>query len=268
MFARRFKSKRKCNDPGFFVVKLTKPSDMNISIRYGWLLLSVLIIFGTSCSKNGTSHGSDSGCITRVIPMLTDTLLSLDELDSINVLFRQNNLSTANLQFYSFNGYMVHDSTYDGIQLQIIATQFYHNLPLFSVAGDKMFLFNDGQVQPPPPNYWDGYDGPAPDADTSGHQALSVLRSAFFERLAGYVNPGGPALWPDSPSHQVNYHDSCLVAKLGYIDAAWAPGSTISPNTALIKVWKVSPLSGPSVYVQDNNGLSWPIALTFPKNGP
>jgi len=97
---------------------------------------------------------------------------------------------------------------------------------------------------------------------------LSVLRSAFFERLAGYVNPGGPALWPDSPSHQVNYHDSCLVAKLGYIDAAWAPGSTISPNTALIKVWKVSPLSGPSVYVQDNNGLSWPIALTFPKNGP
>jgi len=241
---------------------------MNISIRYSWLPLSVLIIFGTSCSKNGTSHASDSGCITRVIPMLTDTLLSPDELDSINMLFRQNNLSTANLQFYSFNGYMVHDSTYNGIQEQIVATQFYHNLPLFSIAGDKLFLFNDGQSQPPPPNYWDGYDGPAPDADTSGHQALSVLRSAFFERLAGYVNPGGPALWPDSPNPPANYHDSCLVAKLGYIDAAWAPGSTISPNTALIKVWKVSPLSGPSVFVQDNNGLSWPIALTFPKNGP
>ena len=241
---------------------------MNISIRYGWLLLSVLIIFGTSCSKNGTSHGSDSGCITRVIPMLTDTLLSLDELDSIDMLFRQNNLSAANLQFYSFKGYMVHDSTYDGIQEQIIATQFYHDLPLFSVAGDKLFLFNNGQLQPPPSHYWDGYDGPAPDADTSGHQALSVLRSAFFERLAGYVNPGGPAQWADSSNQPPNYHDSCLVAKLGYIDAAWAPGSTIRPNTALIKVWKVSPLSGPPVYVQDNNGLSWPIVLTFPKNYP
>ena len=241
---------------------------MNISIRYGWFPVSLLIIFGTSCSKNATSHGSDTGCITRVIPMLTDTLLSLDELDSIDMLFRQNNLSTANLQFYSFKGYMVHDSAYNGIQEQIIATQFYHDLPLFSVAGDKMFLFNNGQLQPPLPHYWNGYDGPAPDMDTSAHQALSVLRSAFFERLAGYVNPGGPALSADSSSHPTNYHDSCLVAKLGYIDAAWAPGSTIRPNTALIKVWKVSLLSGPSVYVQDNNGLSWPIALTFPGNYP
>jgi hypothetical protein len=201
--------------------------------------------------------------------MLTDTLLSRDKLDSINRLFRQNNLSTANLQFYSFNVYTVHNSTYNGIQEQILAVQFYHNLPLFSVAGDKIFVFNDGQLQPPPPHYWDGYNGPAPDTDTSGHQALSILRSAFFERLAGYINPGGPALWPDSPYHPSNYQDSCLVAKLGYIDAAWAPGSTIRPNIALIKVWKVSPLSsGPPVYVQDNNGLSWPIALTFPKNYP
>ena len=241
---------------------------MNISIRCRLLLLSVLIIFGPSCSKDGSSHSSDSGCITRVIPMLTDSLLSRAELDSINILFRQNNLSTANLQFYSFRGYMVHDSMYDGIQEQITATQFYHNLPLFSVAGDKMYLFNDGQLQPPLAHYWNGYDGPAPDMDTSGHQALSLLRSAFFERLAEYVNPGGPALWPDSSNHPTNYHDSCLVAKLGYIDAAWAPGSTIRPNTALMKVWKVSPLSGPSVYVQDNNGLSWPIALTFPKDYP
>jgi hypothetical protein len=242
---------------------------MNISIRYGWLLLCVLIIFGTSCAKHGTSNGSDSGCITRVIPMLTDTLLSLDELDSINMLFRQNNISTANLQFYSFKGYMVHDSTYDGIQEQIIATQFYHNLPLFSVAGDKLFQFNNGQLQPPLPHYWNGYDGPAPDADTSGHQGLSVLRSAFLERIAEYVNPGGPAVLAGAPNHPVNYHDSCFVAKLGYIDASWAPGSTIRPNTALIKVWKVTPPSGnPPVYVQDNNGLSWPVALTMPSNYP
>jgi hypothetical protein len=237
-------------------------------MRCGWLLLSVLIIFGPSCSKNGSSHGADSGCITRVIPMLTDSLLSRVELDSINLLFQQNNLSTANLQFYSFKGYMVADSTYDGIQEQIIATQFFHNLPLFSVAGDKMFQFNNGQLQPPLAHYWNGYDGPAPDMDTSGHQALSVLRSAFFESLAGYVNPGGPALWPDSSNQPANYHDSCLVAKLGYIDASWAPGSTIRPNTALIKVWKVSPLSGPPVYVQDNNGLPWPVALTLPNNYP
>jgi hypothetical protein len=241
---------------------------MIISIRYDWLLLSVLIIFGPSCSKNGTSHSSDSGCITRVTPMLTDSILSRNELDSINVLFLGNNLSTANLQFYSFKGYMVDDSTYDGIQEQIIATQFFHNLPLFSVAGDKMFQFDNGQLQPPLAHYWNGYDGPAPDMDTSGHQALSVLRSAFFESLAGYVNPGGPALWPDSSNQPVNYHDSCLVAKLGYIDAAWAPGSSIRPNTALIKVWKVSPLSGPAVYVQDNNGLPWPVALTLPNNYP
>ena len=45
-----------------------KLSAMNISIRYGWLMLSMLIVFGASCSKHGTSH--DSGCITRVIPTL------------------------------------------------------------------------------------------------------------------------------------------------------------------------------------------------------
>jgi len=164
---------------------------------------------------------------------------------------------------------MVNDGTYNGIQEQILAVQFYHNLPLFTVAGDKIFLFNNGQLQPPLLHYWNGYDGPAPDMDTSGHQALSTLRSAFFEMLAGYVNPGGPALSADSSNYPVNYHDSCLVAKLGYIDAAWAPGSTIRPNTALIKVWKVTPLSsGPPVYVQDNNGLSWPVALTFPANYP
>lgn len=239
---------------------------MNIPMRYGWLPLSVLMIFWASCSKHGASH--DSGCITRAMPKLTDTLLSRDKLDSINRLFRQNNLSTANLQFYSFNVTTVNDSTYNGIQEQILAVQFFHNLPLFSVAGNKIFLFNDGLLQPPLPHYWDGYDGPAPDADTSGHQALSTLRSAYFERLAEYVNPGGPAQFPDSPNHPFN-HDSCLVAKLGYIDAAWAPGSTLRPNTALIKVWQVTPLSGgPSDYVQDNNGLSWPIALTYPKNQP
>jgi len=233
-------------------------------MRYGWHLLFVLMIFGASCAKKGPSQGSDSGCITRVIPILTDSFLSQYELDSINTLFRQNNLSTANLQFYSFKGYMVHDSMYDGIQEQIIATQFYYGLPLFSVAGDKMFLFNNGQLQPSPPHYWDGYDGPAPDMDTSGHQALSVLSSAFFERLAGYVNPGGPELVDSS-----NYQDSCLVAKLGYIDASWAPGSTIRPNIALIKIWKVTPLNGNlAVYVQDNNGLSWPVALTLPSNYP
>jgi hypothetical protein len=235
-----------------------------MNMRYGWLLLFVLMIFGASCAKYGTSQGSDSGCITRVIPMLTDTLLSQDKLDSINILFRQNNLSTANLQFYSFRDYMIQDSTYDGIQNQIIATQFFHNLPLFSPAGDKMFVFNNGQVQPPELHYWNGYDGPAPDMDTSGHQALSVLSSAFFERLAGYVNPGGPELVDSS-----NYQDSCLVAKLGYIDASWAPGSTIRPNIALIKIWKVTPLNGNlAVYVQDNNGLSWPVALTLPSNYP
>lgn len=236
-------------------------------MRYSWLLLSILIICLASCSKRGAAH--ESGCITRVIPMLTDTLLARDKYDSINRLFRQNNLSTSNLQFYSFKVYTVNDSTYNGIREQILAVQFYHNLPLFTVAGDKIFLFNDGQLQPPPPHYWDGYDGPAPDTDTSGHQVLSTLRNAFFERLAEYINPGGPAIWPDSLSHPSNYQDSCLVAKLGYIDAAWAPGSTIRPNTALIKVWKVTPLSsGPPVYVQDNNGLSWPIVLTFPKNYP
>ncbi|GGB18598.1 hypothetical protein [Puia dinghuensis] len=242
---------------------------MNGSLRYGWLLLSGLIFFWASCSKHAASHDSDCGCITRVVPMLTDTLLPRDEIDSINRLFRENNLSTANLQFYSFKVYTVHDSTYNGIQEQILAVQFYRNLPLFSVAGDKIFLFNGGQLQPPPPHYWDGYDGPAPDADTSGHQALSTLRSAFFERLAEYVNPGGPALLADSPYHPLNYHDSCFVAKLGYIDAAWAPGSSVRPNAGLIKVWRVSPLSGePPVYVQDNNGVSWPVALTFPKNYP
>ena len=239
---------------------------MNGWIRYRWLLLFGVIFFLSSCSKHADSH--DSGCITRVVPKLTDSLLPRDKLDSINALFRQNNLSTANLQFYSFGVYAVHDSTFNGIREEIIATQFYNNLPLFSPAGDKLFLFNNGQLQPPLLHYWDGYDGPAPNMDTAGHQALSTLRSAFYESLAGYINPGGPAQWPDS-NYSVDYHDSCLVAKLGYIDAAWAPGSTVRPNTALIKVWKVTPQSGePASYVPDNSGLPWPAALIFPKDGP
>jgi len=58
------------------------------------------------------------------------------------------------------------------------------------------------------------------------------------------------------------YADSCLVAVLGYLDAAYVPGSGILQNKQLIKTWMVTPADdllgpisiGPIVYVVDSTG--------------
>jgi hypothetical protein len=221
--------------------------------------LVALFVGTASCHKNSTY---DSHCITRIVPKVTDYGVAGAALDSIYALFASNNLSTANLQFRYWLTDTTSSPTYSGRQEQVQATQFFYGLPVF--AEDKFFTFNAGTYQPG--GIYDGYSGAAPGADTSGNQALPDLRSAFLAHVSQSVWVGGaPASKPFIPSRS-SYTDSCLIATLGYLDAHLIPGNSTPLETALVKVWKVTPMNGqyPLVYVEDMNGAAWGVTFLVP----
>jgi hypothetical protein len=187
---------------------------------------------------------------------VTDYQVSGADLDSIYTLFKANNLSTVNLQFDYF--------VYAGPGEQVIATQFINGLPAW--VGGYSITFEGGKYQPGGIN--DGYTGPAPNTDTTTHQTFSDLRHAFFAHIAesGFVGGGAANSTPRFPFKANSYTDSCLLVTLGYVDASRIPGSTIPPETALIKVWSVTALHGglPAVTVEDDNGSAWGVVLTVP----
>jgi hypothetical protein len=221
--------------------------------------LIAFVVSTTSCRKHSAS---DNHCITREVPKMTDQGVSGPALDSIYNLFASNNLSTDNLQFQAWVGYTTSNPTYSGPQEQVWATQFFNGLPVF--REDENFVFNAGKYQPG--NKYNGYTGPAPGADSSGNQGLPGLRSAFLDHVSQSIGAGGPRnARPFIPS-RLAYMDSCLIATLGYLDAGMVPGKSPLLETALIKVWKVTPLNGqyPLVYVEDDNGLAWGVAFFMP----
>jgi hypothetical protein len=246
--------------PGCHGKKRHMPTRFSPTIRFlpGACLIA-FVVSTTSCRKHSES---DNGCITRKVLKVTDYGVSGPALDSIFSLFGSNNLSVANLQFRAWMTGVLSNPTYSGLQEQVLATQFFNGLPVFQE--DKYFIFNAGKYQPA--NIYSGYTGPAPDADTSGKQALPDLRIAFLDHVSESFTEGGPAnSKPFVPSRR-SYLDSCLIATLGYLDAGMVRGSGSPLEIALIKVWKVTPLNGqyPLVYVEDDNGLAWGVPLFIP----
>lgn len=177
-------------------------------------------------------------------------------MDSISTLFSLNSLSTAGLQFYFFMSGNFGAPGFSGIQEQVAANVFYNDLPVF--AYDQYFIFNAGIYQPTATS---PYTGQIPGPDTTTRQTLDYLRTAYLDHYQQ------DTLWPPTAiSHPVipgtAYRDSCLLAELGYIDAATFSKGTVPYGLSLIKVWKVSPLSGgyPMVYVVDSTGVCFPVS--------
>jgi len=220
--------------------------------------LTIMLIMAVSCSKHHPSNPGN-GCITRKVPLVTDTLVSQVTLDSINALFRANNLSAVGLQFNEMEIDTITNAADTEILKIVWGIQFFHSLPTFQDYEE--FQFKGGIYQPfqPAINVNNGYTGPAPDPDTVAHETLPALQEAFLRALSSPVLFGTP-YYPAGHS-SINYADTCLQATLGYMDAADIPGSRTPLEKGLVKVWKVTPLSRayPVVYVEDDNGVSWVV---------
>ncbi len=244
-----------------------KPFDLT---GFFQLTCFIIIIFSASCTKdNQSASENQSICVTRLSPQPSDYKVVGASLDSIYALFRANNLSTANLQFLSWSTDTttnIYPTAYSGYQEQVLAIQFINGLPVF--ADDEFFTFDAGKFQPG--GIYDGYTGPAPSADSTGHQTFPDLRKAFLAHVPeSYVSGGVQNAKPFIPSAST-YINSCLSVTLGYLDAAMIPGNHGAQGKSLVKVWIVTPSISssisyyPLVFVEDANGHAWGSPFFIP----
>jgi hypothetical protein len=230
------------------------------------LLAIALITQLAACSR----HDGGNDCISRP-PLENTTLLSSAQMDTVDNLFSQNNLSTSGLQFSNiFYNTSIVSPGYSGPLIQVVAEQWINGLPLF--GGVAYFSFGNGVYQSPSAGL---YQGAPPGGDTIGHRGLEDLRQAFLQNYKQCTISGGPA--NSKPSHPTApYQDSCLYAVLGYIDAFYA-GTGIPYGQQLIKVWVVAGQSSnyasmiaegispyPAVFVVDSTGYAWPQDISIP----
>ena len=220
--------------------------------RLSALSFGVIIMVTSSCHKE--NHAVENECINRIVPRISDYKVSGADLDSVNALFNRNRLSVTNLQFQTLSLANIGSPDYSGPEQQVLAFQFFNGLPLFDT--DDFFTFYNGIYQPALNT---GYAGSAPGGDTSGHQALTDLRTDFLNHVSEAIVDGGPAggqsHFPDSSL----YSSTCLSVTLGYLQTNLIPPYSYSSNATLVKVWLVSPFNNtyPTVYVEDDNGFSW-----------
>lgn len=207
-----------------------------------WAIIAAALVTQVlSCSKHQTS--SDNACIQRIIPDRGQPRLPVAQIDAIDSLFINNNISTAHLQF---NTYIPNTNTDPAVVPQelVVANIFINGLPLFNY--DDVFTFNAGILDSALL-----YPGTPSTNDATGHQTLSFLRTAFLKYAV--------ASSPDQ------YANICLSATLGYIDASWLPGNVLSWGTP-IKAWKITPSNSdfPLVFVKDDDSTGWaPPALSL-----
>jgi hypothetical protein len=230
------------------------------------LLAIAFIAQLVACSR----HDGGNDCISRP-PLENTTLLSSAQIDTVDNLFSQNNLSTSGLQFsYITYNTSIISPAYSGPEIQVVAEQWIKGLPLF--GGVTYFSFGNGVFLSPSAGL---YQGAPPGGDTIGHRSLEALRQAFLQNYKQCTISGGLA--NSKPSHPTApYQDSCLYAVLGYIDASFA-GTGIPYGQQLVKVWVVAGQSSnyasmiaegispyPAVFVVDSTGYAWPEDISIP----
>jgi hypothetical protein len=218
-----------------------------------------LLVCGFSCKKH--NEPADIICISRVTADVNDFGVSGVVLDSIYQLFSANNLSTANLQFHWISTNTVVSPSFSGTQEQVLATQFFNSLPVFQ--DDRYFVFNAGVYQSG--SYSGGFTGTIPGPDTAARISMLDLRTAFLNHVLESVLEGGAINSVPKPP-QGNFKDSCLVAALGYLDAAMIQGNTVDYNISLVRTWKITTAnrSFPAVFVDDETGKAWGLVLSIP----
>jgi hypothetical protein len=230
---------------------------MKKALKLPGCLAAVLSFLYISCDKHHDTPAVD--CITRV-EVSQPTNVSVTQLDSINNLFTLNSLSTAGLQFYFYFVDTVTLPGYTGIEQQASAYISYNGLPVFDYS--ETFIFKEGIYQPAASFV---YQGTVPGPDTTTHQTLEDLRTAWLNHYQqDTIYPPFINSHPSIPG--TKYRDSCLVAQLGYIDAATFSHGTALYGASLVKVWMVSPLSGgyPMVFVDDSTGICLPVQEDLP----
>jgi hypothetical protein len=204
---------------------------------------------------------SDSGCISRYTGPASLFSLNSHQLDTVQYLFRTNGLSTDNLQFTAYYSYAREDS---GILHYYQGAAAYHlinSLPVFEPQ--YYWSFRDSIYLP-------GNHPPLPDpgSDTTTRQTLTALRGLFFKAYQSLIYSDKELIaMPRLRRPGYYYHDSCLVAQLGYLDASRQPNSNIPYNKKLLKVWKITSKgaipygAGPVTFVVDSTGDAW---CTYP----
>jgi hypothetical protein len=189
------------------------------------------LVLLAACRKH--QDNPPSTLIRRVVPQLTDTLLSRPAMDSIGLLCRANGISTANLQFYDFF------AASDTVQ-EAFARIYVNGLPI--VGAQAALYFYSGVLSLP--SYTDT-NLVAANNDTAGHQSLNQLRADFLADWRTSVGGSFTVVVANS------YDDTPLTATLVYIPSTYFNDLT----TPLTKAWVVQgyyPI--PFVWVRDADG--------------
>jgi len=222
-----------------------------------------------SCEKRAplSSESNEVGgaCISDQTVTLAsgDSLITQQAMNVVVTLFRQNNLSTANQQFFwvDSNSFEPPGFTANVDQVNVLSYRWYNNLPEFR-WNDNVTFYN-GIFQPHASIV---FAGNAPGPDATFHQTLASLQSIWlnnFMRVGTY----GPLMNDTVPTHPAaSYRDSCLIAKRGYIDAGYFGENGYAYAGQLVKAWTVTPLNGnyPMVIIADSTGAAWPSNVYIP----
>ena len=226
----------------------------------GFLILTAL----ASCHRHSSDAVND--CIARFVPT-PDSKISATQLDSVNLLFSKNNLSTTGLGFINMSTGIVSSPSYSGRQTQIAASQFFNGLPAFGLS--VYYNFDSAYNYMPSSSYI--YTGATPDNDTIGHQNLETLRQIFLNNYKNCAIEGGAA--NSGPTHPTKpFQDTCLLAVLGYADAS-IQNTGIPYGTQRVKAWMIYPADFqfipyaplyPSVIVIDGTGQAIPVTIAIP----
>jgi hypothetical protein len=233
----------------------------------GYAVFFLVILAGfASCRKSRAT--TDNGCIERVallpgdLPINAPPIIEVDpitdsQIDTIRTLFANNNLPFNQYQFLYYS-YLPWSP--DSIQQQVTGNPFLNGLPIFD--DQQVFNFFNGIYSAS--NSYLTVELAA-NSDTTGHQSLSYLRSAFLQHVSEATITGGANnSKPVAPSPAA-YIDTCLSATLGYIDQSYIPGNPYSLGH-LIKIWQVAPVNSnyPTVFVRDDNGMGWGVPIALP----
>jgi hypothetical protein len=196
----------------------------------GLILFSFVLL--ASCKKE-----AGSGCISQTTALPTVAAIYKD---SIETLFKNNNISPDNKEFLTYNSWTTNDPGTPHTFFQLVtANQLSNGLPIFFSYLD--YTFENGA-----PYILSGKVYGKANLDTHSLLSLSMLRQLAIEAINKQgINP--------------TFKDSCFVAQFGYYDLNRA--STADTTTSYVKAWEVHPAHSlyPQCYIRDDNGAT----LTF-----
>jgi hypothetical protein len=181
-----------------------------------------------SCKKE-----AGRGCIsqTTALPVVSDIYK-----DTIQTLFKNNNISAENKEVLTYNSWTTNDPGSPHIFFQLVtANQLSNGLPIFFSYLD--YTFENGASY-----ILSGKVYGKANLDTRSSLSLYALRQLTINEAVNKqgINP--------------TFKDSCFVAQFGYYDLNRI--NTADTTTSFVKAWEVHPAHSqfPQCYIRDDNG--------------